>query len=120
MRWKHILWLPLVLCTPRCLITATNPAAQQSMVLLTQKWNELPSFRDHVAVCPLSQELFCRQLSKSGKRTFEDLKNRLFLLTPQTFMQAGSLPKTQKTESKLAKLRHTNSLKGFNFKFKMI
>jgi hypothetical protein len=46
------------------------------------------------------------------------LKNGLFLLTPQTSLQAAP-HKTQKTESILAKLRHKNSNKGFNIKFEM-
>jgi hypothetical protein len=35
-------------------------------------------------------------------------------------ISAGSLPKTQKMESILAKLRHTSSHKGFNIKFEMM
>jgi hypothetical protein len=42
-----------------------------------------------------------------------------FFFQPPKHISAGSLPKTQKMELILAKLRHTNSDKGFNIKLEM-
>jgi hypothetical protein len=66
----------------------------------------------------LQIELFCWQLSQVRKTDFEGPEKRTFSFDPPN-ISSGSLPKTQKTESILAKLGHKNSHEGFNIKFEM-
>jgi hypothetical protein len=56
---------------------------------------------------------------KSGKWTFEGPEKQAISFDPPN-ISAGSLPKTQKTESIIAKLQHKNSHEGFNIKFEMM